>query len=205
MTALIPFAKFHGLGNDFVVIDARDLARDVDCFQILKKWQEYRPSLTKYLCDRNFGIGADGLILSIPMPESFYEPLEVTVNPTRKATGDFPKRHSSDASENQKTLESFKTNEIMDAINTITKKYPDREDCQIAWVYTNSDGTNSDMCGNGLRVLGLFVRQNVDPELAEIQNCHRGRRYEYQGGLSRSNFGGAGRTGNPGKIYPGLC
>ncbi|MEK6674011.1 MAG: diaminopimelate epimerase [Nitrospirota bacterium] len=45
------FAKMHGLGNDFVLIDARDLALpDL-------------PELARYLCHRRFGIGADQMLL----------------------------------------------------------------------------------------------------------------------------------------------
>lgn len=44
------FTKLHGTGNDFVLVDARELERD---------W----PSLAERICDRHFGIGADGLIL----------------------------------------------------------------------------------------------------------------------------------------------
>jgi diaminopimelate epimerase len=47
----VPFYKYHGTGNDFIIIDERD----------------YRFKLTKQqitlLCNRNFGIGADGLML----------------------------------------------------------------------------------------------------------------------------------------------
>src|SRR2546423_30901 len=45
------FAKLHGTGNDFVVIDARELDRD---------WR----ALAQRMCDRHFGVGADGLILA---------------------------------------------------------------------------------------------------------------------------------------------
>ena len=45
------FAKLHGTGNDFVLVDARSLTRD---------W----PALAQAVCDRHFGIGADGLILA---------------------------------------------------------------------------------------------------------------------------------------------
>jgi len=48
------FVKMHGTGNDFVMVDARTLpARD---------W----PKLAERMCDRHFGIGADGLILMLP-------------------------------------------------------------------------------------------------------------------------------------------
>jgi len=45
------FAKYHGLGNDFVVVDYDE----VDTFNLEK--------LAKSLCDRHTGIGADGLII----------------------------------------------------------------------------------------------------------------------------------------------
>ena len=45
------FAKLHGTGNDFVVVDARDLDRD---------WR----TLAQAVCDRHFGVGGDGLILA---------------------------------------------------------------------------------------------------------------------------------------------
>lgn len=50
----LEFAKMHGLGNDFVMVDG--LARDV----------ELAPEEVKRLCDRHFGIGADGVIVVRP-------------------------------------------------------------------------------------------------------------------------------------------
>ena len=42
--------------------------------------------------------------------------------------------------------------------------YPSYEKCQFAWIYINSDGSSSDMCGNGLRCLAYFARHNAGLE-----------------------------------------
>ena len=53
------FAKYHGLGNDFIVVDLRD-ERGPDAAAV----QE--PSVVRALCDRQFGIGADGVLAILP-------------------------------------------------------------------------------------------------------------------------------------------
>ena len=50
------FTKMHGIGNDFVVLDC--LKSEID--------ETSLPDLARRLCDRRFGIGADGLILVLP-------------------------------------------------------------------------------------------------------------------------------------------
>ena len=50
MAKIIPFTKGHGTGNDFVLIYDADNSLDLKIGQVAK------------LCDRNFGIGADGFI-----------------------------------------------------------------------------------------------------------------------------------------------
>jgi len=47
------FVKMHGTGNDFVLLEAQTNERD---------W----PTLAQAVCDRHFGVGADGLILVLP-------------------------------------------------------------------------------------------------------------------------------------------
>lgn len=54
----IDFSKMHGLGNDFIVIE--DLAEEL----------EFSPEAVQWFCDRNFGVGADGLILVRPATTS---------------------------------------------------------------------------------------------------------------------------------------
>ena len=53
MSGLARFDKYEGLGNDFVVVDARSEG-DVPAMQA-RAW-----------CDRRFGIGGDGVILVLP-------------------------------------------------------------------------------------------------------------------------------------------
>lgn len=54
----LDFVKMHGLGNDFVFIDD------------MEKKLELTPEQVAFLCDRHFGIGADGVILVRPSDRS---------------------------------------------------------------------------------------------------------------------------------------
>ena len=49
------FSKYHALGNDYIVLDSRD----VD--------MELTSQVVRRICDRHYGIGADGVLLG-PLP-----------------------------------------------------------------------------------------------------------------------------------------
>lgn len=85
---MIKFTKMHGLGNDFVCIYC-----SASNFEI-----KNISSLAKFICDRHFGIGGDGLILIC-----------------------------------ESDVADFKM------------------------IIFNNDGTEAEMCGNGIRCVGKFV------------------------------------------------
>ncbi|KAL3801683.1 hypothetical protein ACHAWO_010777 [Cyclotella atomus] len=87
----IEFAKYEGLGNDFILIDDRD--RDTPSLT---------PEQSERLCHRNFGIGGDGVIFALKAPED--------------GNYDFSMR-----------------------------------------IY-NSDGSEPEMCGNGIRCFAQFLK-----------------------------------------------
>ena len=98
----IHFAKYQGLGNDFILIDNRHSETPVMDQDMAKK-----------MCDRNFGIGGDGVIFALP--------------PTNGS--DYTMR-----------------------------------------IY-NSDGSEPEMCGNGIRCLARFVAQK-DGEAPRSYKVH---------------------------------
>jgi len=51
----IEFKKYHGLGNDFILLDNRQQAEPLISPEKAVEW-----------CDRHFGIGADGVIFALP-------------------------------------------------------------------------------------------------------------------------------------------
>jgi diaminopimelate epimerase len=118
-SAGLAFDKMHGLGNDFVMVLLDDLLAVQSITEALKKGSNPLPALAKELCDRNFGIGADGLIVGFSLKK------------TQAIDADILK--------------------ALDAGYAIDTK------CDIGWIYINSDGSSSAMCGNGLRCLGLWA------------------------------------------------
>jgi diaminopimelate epimerase len=46
------FFKYHGAGNDFIILDNRNMSFEADNFSLIAR-----------MCDRRFGIGGDGLML----------------------------------------------------------------------------------------------------------------------------------------------
>ncbi|XP_058109804.1 diaminopimelate epimerase, chloroplastic [Magnolia sinica] len=94
-SGFLHFVKYHGLGNDFILVDNRDSLEP-----------RVTPEQAVKLCDRNFGVGADGVIFAMP-----------GVNDTDYSMRIF-----------------------------------------------NSDGSEPEMCGNGVRCFARFI--------AELENLH---------------------------------
>lgn len=105
--AELHFTKGHGTGNDFILFADPDGEINLT------------PDQVRALCDRHFGIGADGVIRAV---------------------------RSRSLPEGTASLE---------------------EDDAAEWFmdYTNSDGTVSEMCGNGIRVYAKFLITNGLAEL----------------------------------------
>ncbi|HEY5945083.1 MAG TPA: diaminopimelate epimerase [Kofleriaceae bacterium] len=53
------FAKYHGLGNDFLVVDVRNAPGD-------EAAAVQQPDIVRALCDRQFGVGGDGVLAVLP-------------------------------------------------------------------------------------------------------------------------------------------
>lgn len=116
------------------------------------------------LCDRNFGVGADGVILAIPLNMAACDLLraplkQAVVKPQKRGSGDYPVRHERDEPERYQQPQALA--DFEKGLNDLVCNYPDVDQCDLAWFYTNSDGSQSDMCGNGLRCLALFARENL--------------------------------------------
>jgi len=91
----INFSKYQGLGNDFIIFDARGNNLD-------NLFTENKDNFIEHLCNRNFGIGADGIILILDSKNKFFVKMRIF----------------------------------------------------------NSDGSEPEMCGNGIRCLIAFLNDN---------------------------------------------
>lgn len=105
----IEFTKYHGLGNDFILIDNR-----VEPEPIISSQQAIQ------LCDRHFGIGADGVIFALPGQQG-----------------------------TDYTMRIF-----------------------------NSDGSEPEMCGNGIRCLAQFL-SNLEAADAETSGTAAAPKAQY--------------------------
>jgi diaminopimelate epimerase len=56
---VLQVSKYQGLGNDFLMLDGRQASEPEFCFGLTPEW-------IRQLCDRRFGVGADGIILALP-------------------------------------------------------------------------------------------------------------------------------------------
>jgi len=100
------FSKYHGLGNDFILVDNRHHTTPV-----------LTPEQAVVWCDRHFGIGADGVIFALP-----------------------------GQGETDYTMRIF-----------------------------NSDGSEPEMCGNGIRCMAKFleVLERSDGSPPEVPHTYR--------------------------------
>lgn len=101
------FSKYQGLGNDFLLLDLRHTPLDGEGLQT-------QPELVQQLCDRRFGVGADGVILALPADSG----------------------------------------------------------AELRMRIFNADGSEAEMCGNGIRCLARF--------LADRDGDGAGRRWEVE-------------------------
>ncbi len=57
----VKFYKYHGLGNDYIVIDPRETKITLD-----------KPTI-KLICDRNFGVGSDGILYGPEIIDNYFK------------------------------------------------------------------------------------------------------------------------------------
>ena len=106
------FTKYHGLGNDFILIDNRQQSQPI-----------LTPKQAIKLCDRNFGIGADGVIFALP----------------GEGQSDY-------------TMRIF-----------------------------NSDGSEPEMCGNGIRCMAKYIQKLEERLSTDVE-------YKIWTGAGRKNY-----------------
>ncbi|MCZ4409876.1 diaminopimelate epimerase [Cryomorphaceae bacterium 1068] len=72
----IPFVKYSGTGNDFIVVDDR-----------CRNFPEHDTKLIQAMCDRHFGIGSDGLMLLREHDEFDFEMIFFNPDATQSLCG----------------------------------------------------------------------------------------------------------------------
>lgn len=73
---MVSFSKFHGFGNDYVVIEAQQLAGVGDIFEF-----------TKAFCDRHTGVGSDGIAILEKIDDQFADFSCRIINPDGSEAG----------------------------------------------------------------------------------------------------------------------
>lgn len=63
----LPFIKYQGIGNDFVIIDHSTYNNEKYC----DDWMTQ--NLAALICNRNYGVGADGVLIIGPGKDGLYE------------------------------------------------------------------------------------------------------------------------------------
>ena len=100
---MLQFSKYQGLGNDFLLLDGRDLEDGDRAFGL-------DAEAVRRLCDRRFGVGGDGVILALPP----------------------------------------------------------RQGGELRMRIFNADGSEPEMCGNGIRCLARFLADSDGDEPGRI-------------------------------------
>lgn len=100
----VPFVKYQGLGNDFVIVDNTKSTSPM-----------FTPQDAVKLCDRNFGIGGDGLIFALP----------------------------------------------------------GQNGCDYTMRIYNSDGSEPQMCGNGIRCMAKFLVTEVEGKALDSERTYK--------------------------------
>ena len=72
----IPFCKFHGFGNDYIVIEKENVPRDLEL-----------PDLARAICHRHNGAGADGIAVLEPLSGEDADYFCEIVNPDGSIAG----------------------------------------------------------------------------------------------------------------------
>jgi diaminopimelate epimerase len=102
---MLPFAKYQGIGNDFVVVDLRDAGGPSP------SPSPQTPEAARAMCDRRFGVGADGVLPILP---------------------------------------------------------PTRADADVRMRVLNADGSEAEMCGNGIRCVAVHMAPLLGKDIIRV-------------------------------------